>query len=215
MSDFLPDGVDASAAIDVHGLSHTFKNHRALVNVTFRVAPESLHGFAGPNGAGKTTTLKLICTLLKPQAGSVYVFGQSVRSAVKSIRRRIGFMPDHFSMYRQMTVFEYLDFFGATFGLHGRKRRKRIDEVLEITSSGYMRDRYVEKLRLIDGVRHTDRSLAASNIRRIKQAVHVDLSMRKDRFDNRLVGHVKKHDFSASFVAEPAHVGTARIRSEG
>lgn len=120
-------------AISVTNLSHAFKSHQALSQVTFCVMPQTLHGFVGPNGAGKTTTLKAICTLLKPNWGDVQVFGQSVKSDAISVRRRIGFMPDHFSMYRQMTVFEYLDFFAAAYGLPTHQRDTVIHDVLTLT----------------------------------------------------------------------------------
>jgi len=81
---------DSDAVIDLENVSFLFKQHRALDGVAFQVAPRSLHGFVGPNGAGKTTTLKLICTLLKPQAGRIRVFGHDVRDDVKAIRRCIG-----------------------------------------------------------------------------------------------------------------------------
>jgi len=133
-------------AIEVQDLSHAFKQHRALVNMTFGVRRGALHGFVGPNGAGKTTTLKLICTLLKPQAGMVRVFGDSIRTSVKQIRRRIGFMPDHFSMYRQMTVYEYLDFFGAAYGLSVRQRDQVINDVLTLTDMDGRQDDLVSSL---------------------------------------------------------------------
>lgn len=140
------DASEPTPAIEVKDLSHTFKQHRALVNMTFSVAPGSLHGFVGPNGAGKTTTLKLICTLLKPQAGLVRVFGHSIRTDVKQIRRRLGFMPDHFSMYRQMTVYEYLDFFGAAYGLTIADRDRVITEVLALTDMDGRQDDLVSSL---------------------------------------------------------------------
>lgn len=62
-------------AISVTNLSHAFKGHQALSQVTFCVMPQTLHGFVGPNGAGKTTTLKAICTLLKPSWGEIQVLG--------------------------------------------------------------------------------------------------------------------------------------------
>ena len=129
----MSDAAAGTPAIEVKNLSHTFKQHRALVYMSFTVQAGSLHGFVGPNGAGKTTTLKLICTLLKPQSGMVRVFDHSIRTDVKLIRRRIGFMPDHFSMYRQMTVFEYLDFFGAAYGLSQKDRDRVIGDVLSLT----------------------------------------------------------------------------------
>lgn len=132
--------------IDIQNVSHSFKGHRALQGISFQVQPQSLHGFVGPNGAGKTTTLKIICTLLHPQGGKVEVFGNDVRSAVKDIRKRIGFMPDHFSTYRQMTVFEYLDFFGAAYGLGVEQRDQVINDVLTLTDMDGRKDTLISGL---------------------------------------------------------------------
>lgn len=117
----------------IDGLTHAYKSHQALTGVSFTVAPKSIHGFVGPNGAGKTTTLKVLATLLPPQRGRVQVFGHDVVRHRAEVRRKIGFMPDHFSMYRQMTVFEYLDFFGAAYGLSQTQRDKIIGDVLALT----------------------------------------------------------------------------------
>jgi ABC-2 type transport system ATP-binding protein len=119
--------------IHIDGLSHAYKTHIALSGVSFSVRRKSIHGFVGPNGAGKTTTLKVLATLLPPQRGRVEVFGHNVVTRRHEVRRKIGFMPDHFSMYRQMTVFEYLDFFGAAYGLAQVQRDKIIGDVLALT----------------------------------------------------------------------------------
>ena len=133
-------------AISVNDLSHSFKGHLALNQVTFAVMPQTLHGFVGPNGAGKTTTLKAICTLLKPTSGEVQVFNHSVRSEAITVRKMIGFMPDHFSMYRQMTVFEYLDFFAAAYGLALAQRDQVIGDVLTLTDMDGRRDDLISGL---------------------------------------------------------------------
>jgi ABC-2 type transport system ATP-binding protein len=126
--------------ISVDHVVHSFKGRRALDQVTFQVMPRELHGFVGPNGAGKTTTLRIICTLLRPQFGTARVFGHDVVLETREVRRKIGFMPDHFSTYRQMTVFEYLDFFAAAYGLSLKDRTRTIDDVLALTDMGGRRD---------------------------------------------------------------------------
>jgi ABC-2 type transport system ATP-binding protein len=136
----------APLAVEIRRLSHVYKNHRALVDVSLRVESGSIHGFVGPNGAGKTTTLKLICTLLKPQTGTVRVFGHDVLSETAEVRRKIGFMPDHFSMYRQMTVYEYLDFFAAAYGLPTKDRDRVIGDVLALTDMDHRREDLIQGL---------------------------------------------------------------------
>lgn len=132
--------------IDIRGLSHSYKTHKAVCSASFHVYPQSIHGFVGPNGAGKTTTLKILATLLKPQAGSITVFGGDIVRNQREVRRRIGFMPDHFSMYRQMTVFEYLDFFGAAYGLTQVQRDKTIGDVLALTDMEGRKDDLISGL---------------------------------------------------------------------
>ncbi len=133
--------------IDIQNLSHRYKTHQALSGVTFTVNRQSIHGFVGPNGAGKTTTLKVLATLLKPQAGgTVRVFGREIVGERKEVRRKIGFMPDHFSMYRQMSVFEYLDFFGAAYGLGQKERDRIINDVLALTDMTGRKDDLINGL---------------------------------------------------------------------
>jgi len=124
---------ETEPVLQIRDLRYAYKKHQALNGVTFEVERRSIHGFVGPNGAGKTTTLKIIATLARPLGGSVRVFGHDVVRAYKEVRKRIGFMPDHFSMYRQMTVFEYLDFFAAAYGLQLAERNRTIKDVLTLT----------------------------------------------------------------------------------
>ena len=119
--------------IQIQDLYHAYKRQQALSGVSFTVDYGSIHGFVGPNGAGKTTTLKILSTLLKPQHGIVRVFGLDVVADYKQVRRRIGFMPDHFSLYRQMTVQEYLDFFAAAYGMDFAERTRVVGDVLALT----------------------------------------------------------------------------------
>lgn len=135
-----------SGAIEVDHLTHRFKTHTAVDDVTFVVRSGSLHGFVGPNGAGKTTCLKGICTLSPVQEGRIRVFGMDVSKSTNEVRRRIGFMPDHFSMYRQMTVQEYLDFFAAAYGIPYSQRMKVVEDVMNLTDMEGRRDSLIQTL---------------------------------------------------------------------
>ncbi len=133
-------------AIEIAHLTHSYRKHTAVQDVSFTVQRQSIHGFVGPNGAGKTTTLKVLATLLQPQQGQARVFGHDAVADFKAVRRRIGFMPDHFSTYRGMTVHEYLDFFGAAYGLPSARRDKTIADVLTLTDMTGRKDDLIQGL---------------------------------------------------------------------
>jgi ABC-2 type transport system ATP-binding protein len=140
----MSNGSDMVVQIDT--LIHAYKKQVALRGVTFGVQRQTIHGFVGPNGAGKTTTLKILATLLKPQGGLVRVFSHDIRREYKEIRKKIGFMPDHFSMYRQMTVFEYLDFFAAAYGMGQAERDRTIGDVLALTDMDGRKNDFIRSL---------------------------------------------------------------------
>src|ERR1043166_515796 len=132
--------------IEIRDLHHAYKNQQAVRGVSFTVDHGSIHGFVGPNGAGKTTTLKILATLLKPQRGRVRGFGLDVVADYKDVRRKIGFMPDHFSLYRQMTVQEYLDFFAAAYGMDLAERTRVVGDVLALTDMEARRSDLIKAL---------------------------------------------------------------------
>ena len=135
---------DATPMLSVRNLTYHYRARAAVENLTFDVDRRSIHGFVGPNGAGKTTTLKIIATLLKPGSGSVMVDERDVVRQSSRVRRIINYMPDHFGLYPQMTVDEYLDFFAAAYGISHLKRGRVIADVLELTD---MRGRRKDLLR--------------------------------------------------------------------
>jgi ABC-2 type transport system ATP-binding protein len=118
----------------------------ALDRLSIEVQKGKILGFIGPNGAGKTTTIKILVGLARPTSGSASIAGADCVRNARNIKRLVGYMPDSFGSYDNMRVREYLDFFGAAFKIPLRKRKDRIDEVLETTNSTYMQDRFVEAL---------------------------------------------------------------------
>lgn len=132
--------------VEVRNLSKRYGEFVALDDLSLTVRRGQILGFIGPNGAGKTTTIKILVGLAKPTSGVAKIAGVDCASDSASIKRVVGYMPDGFGSYDNMRVREYLDFFGAAFGIPRKRRIERIAEVLEITNSTYMQDRYVESL---------------------------------------------------------------------
>lgn len=135
-----------ASAIDVINVTHRYGATVALDGVTFSVPEGSICGLVGPNGAGKTTLLSIAATLLPPGGGQVTVMGHDVVADRSGVRTTIGYMPDFFGVYEDMKVWEYLDYFGAAYGLSEEVRRERIPGLLELVQLTAKHDDYVESL---------------------------------------------------------------------
>ena len=130
----------------VDRLTKKYGEFTAVDDVSLTVERGQILGFIGPNGAGKTTTIKILVGLAKPTEGKASIAGADCVRDAHRIKRLVGYMPDTFGSYENMRVREYLDFFGAAFGIARVERARRIAEVMETTNSAYMQDRYVEAL---------------------------------------------------------------------
>ncbi|MCY1019800.1 ABC transporter ATP-binding protein [Pyxidicoccus sp. MSG2] len=116
--------------LEVKGLRRDFGTLRAVDEVSFKLEAGSILGFIGPNGAGKSTTLRILATLDVPTSGEVLLDGHSLVDAPDRARPLIGYMPDRYGTYDDVTVFEFLDFFARAYGLKGAQRRQRVDSVM-------------------------------------------------------------------------------------
>ncbi len=132
--------------IRTHNLTKRYGDVLALDNVSLEIKEGEIYGYIGPNGAGKTTTLKILATLLAPTSGKAEICGLEVGPESKKIRPLIGFMPDFFGVYEDMTVEEYLTFFAAAYGLKGQKRKRIVSDVLDLTDLGGKSNTMVEAL---------------------------------------------------------------------
>jgi ABC-2 type transport system ATP-binding protein len=126
--------------ISLASVSKSYDGKMAVDDVDLTVPAGSVFGLIGPNGAGKTTTLKMIATLIKPDAGRVVVCGHDVAEDVRSARRALGYMPDQFGTFRVVNCVEYLEFFGRAYGLFGQDLARRVEAVLELTDLGAVRE---------------------------------------------------------------------------
>ena len=137
---------ESSPVVEIHELTRKFGEFTALDGLSLTLNKGNILGFIGPNGAGKTTTIRILVGLSRPTSGWAKIAGADCTREAQKVRRLVGYMPDKFGAYDNMRVTEYLDFFGAAFGIGRAARQKRIEEVLEITNATWMKDRYVESL---------------------------------------------------------------------
>lgn len=134
------------SAILVQNLYRYFGQLKAVDGISFEVPHGSVCGFVGANGAGKTTTMRILATLDYPTMGTAEVCGINVVHHPDKVRSLIGWMPDHFGNYDNMTVLEYLDFYARALGFRGAERKSRIQEVMEFTDLVSLSDRLSNKL---------------------------------------------------------------------
>jgi ABC-2 type transport system ATP-binding protein len=134
------------AILETRGLTKHYGKFMAVSDLSLQVEQGAIYGFVGPNGAGKTTTMRMLTTLLQPTAGEAFVAGYSVRRQPKSVRRAIGYMPDFFGVYDDMTVWEYLDFFAACYEIPEAQRSGLIGDLLELVDLAHRRDDQVDTL---------------------------------------------------------------------
>ena len=135
-----------SGIVAAHGLVKRYDRTVAVAGLDLDVPPGEIFGLVGPNGAGKTTTLRILATLLVPDAGDAEIAGVSVRRNPNDVRRVLGFMPDVFGVYDDMKVWEYLDFFARCYGIAPAQRRRMIGDLLDLVDLSDKRDHYVQSL---------------------------------------------------------------------
>ncbi|WP_417912962.1 ATP-binding cassette domain-containing protein [Candidatus Electronema sp. TJ] len=113
-------------------LSRHFGSLKAVQELDLEIQQSQIYGFLGPNGSGKTTAIRMLTGLLEPSSGSIRVLGLELPKEAEQIRLRIGYMTQKFSLYDDMTVEENLQFIARIYGLPGRARKQRIEELLAV-----------------------------------------------------------------------------------
>jgi ABC-2 type transport system ATP-binding protein len=132
--------------IAVEQLTKTYGARAALDHVSFEVPQREIFGFVGPNGAGKTTTLRILAALLEPTDGKAYIDGADVTKDREKVHTKIGYMPDFFGVYDQLTVGEYLDFYAACYRQPKRRRQKIVDDLLALVGMTERKHQLVDTL---------------------------------------------------------------------
>ncbi len=130
--------------IKTAGVSKSFGSVHAVRAVDLQVEKQEICGLVGPDGAGKTTLMRMICGLITPDSGHVTILGVAPDRLAE--REKLGYMPQRFSLYGDLTVMENINFFGAMYKLDKKTIIKRADEILEITNLIHFKDRFADNL---------------------------------------------------------------------
>lgn len=126
----LPD--DGAVVVEADRLTKKYGSFTAADSISFRIRRGEIFGLLGPNGAGKSTTFKMMCGLARPTSGRALVAGRELGRSGGSVRRRIGYMAQKFSLYDGLSVRQNLAFFSGIYGLSGRAQKAKIEEMVEI-----------------------------------------------------------------------------------
>lgn len=113
---------NGAAVIDVRGLTKSFSGRKVVDDFAIRVVRGQIYGFLGPNGSGKTTTIRMLCGLLRPDAGEGTCLGYDIVREAGRIKREVGYMTQRFSLYEDLSIAENLDFIARMYGVADRRR---------------------------------------------------------------------------------------------
>ena len=119
--------------IEIHQLSKKYKGAEnfSVVNLNLKIEDKEIFGLLGPNGAGKTTLISMLCSLLKPSAGTFAINGLNFQESKNELKQLIGIVPQEYALYPSLTAYENLSYFGSMYGLKGTPLKKSINEHLE------------------------------------------------------------------------------------
>jgi len=132
--------------LKIENLCKNYGSFQAVNNLNLHIPKGEIFGFVGPNGAGKTTTMKIVCGLLNPTSGKVFIDGIDVSNNIRTLKSRIGYMPDFFGVYDDLKVMEYLEFYASIYNIKGKESVKICNDLLELVDLTDKKNIYVDSL---------------------------------------------------------------------
>jgi ABC-2 type transport system ATP-binding protein len=132
--------------IKIQNISKRYRTVNALNDFSLDIPRGTIYGLIGPNGAGKTTLLRILAALISPTTGQVWFENEELTRSPSVIQRKVGYMPDFFGVYPDLTATEYLEFYAGIHGIPRNKHKRVISDLLELVDLNAKRDEMVETL---------------------------------------------------------------------
>ena len=151
--------MDSLPIISIKDVTKKYRKRKALDNISLDIHRGEIFGLIGPNGAGKSTCISLLATINRPEAGEIFIDGKSILKKPEAIRARLGYVPQEIALYPMLSAFDNLNFWGGLYGLDGKVRHERIDQVLRLLK---LYDRRNDKVRTFSGGMKRRLNIAAS-----------------------------------------------------
>ena len=151
--------------LSIEHLCKSFGSLRAVDDISFEVKESEIFGFVGPNGAGKTTTINLICLLLKPDSGQIFIDGMECGNGGIEVKRKLGVVPQDIAVYEDLNARENLRFWGSLYDISGKELEQRVSYLLELTG---LQDRAKEQVKNFSGGMKRRLNMAAGMIHKPK-----------------------------------------------
>ncbi len=151
--------MSSDTLISVRGITKKYKSRKALNDITFDINKGEIFGLIGPNGAGKSTFISLLATINKPDAGSIFIEGESIQNNPDGLRSRLGYVPQEIALYPMLSAYDNLDFWGGIYGIEPSIKKRRIESILRLMK---LYDRKDDKVRTFSGGMKRRLNIAAS-----------------------------------------------------
>ena len=138
----------AVPTVRTHRLTKQFDNHIAVNHIDLQIDRGEVYGLIGPNGAGKTTLIRMLAAAEEPTAGEIYINGARFLRGHNNpeLKRQLGYLPDDFPLYDDLTVWDYLDYFARLYFLRDPQRSQRLYEVIELVELEQKKDELIATL---------------------------------------------------------------------
>lgn len=130
--------------VKLEGLTKKYDNKAVVDHITLEIKKGEIFGLLGPNGAGKSTTMNMICSLVRPTSGNIRVFSHDVKKDMKSIKKKLGYIPQELALHGNLKAWENVELFTSLYGIKGKDLKNAVEESLEFVGLTDKRNGYTK-----------------------------------------------------------------------